>query len=206
MSTFHSATSRSGRPRGRRPGTSDTRQTILETARAHFAQDGYTGTTLRKIASEAGVDTALIMQYFGSKEDLFAAVMSIPPNVLSRISDAFAGPEHSLGERVARTILEVWEDDPQDFEPLLAMLRGAISNEQANAYLSEFIQTRLAKSGDSDTRDHDATFRIGLASSMLLGVVMSRRIVQVPTLAEKDRESVIAAIAPALQDVLRPQN
>ena len=71
------------------------------------------------------------MQFFGSKEELFAAVMSISPDALARLRTAFEGPDEHLGERVVRAFLDVWEGAPQDSEPLMAILRGAIGNEQA---------------------------------------------------------------------------
>ncbi|MFG2677375.1 helix-turn-helix domain-containing protein [Streptomyces sp. NPDC048445] len=87
-------------PRGRRPGQSTTRQVVLDAARARFAADGFNATTIRRIAADAGVDAALVMRYFRSKDELFAAVMSISPDALARLAGAFEGPEHSLGERV----------------------------------------------------------------------------------------------------------
>jgi AcrR family transcriptional regulator len=189
--------------RGRRPGTSSSRQVILDAARARFAEDGYATTTIRKIAADAGVNPALIMQFFGSKEDLFAAVMSISQGALSRIDQAFEGPEHGLGERVTRAHLTLWESDPQDSEALLAMLRAAMSTPQAAGQLREFIQARLLKQLDLRLHNkHDAAVRSGLAASMLMGVVVGRRIVQVPVLAAEDLESVIRTIAPAIQLVL----
>lgn len=185
------------RRRGRRPGANHSRQVILDAARARFAKDGYARATIRKIADDADVDAALVLQFFGSKEDLFGAVMSITPSAMSRFADAFEGPEHAIGERVTRAFLGVWDGDPQDSEPLLAMLRAAISNEQATAQLREFIQARLT---DALGRDH-AT-RVGVASSMLVGLIVGRRIVQVPALVDEDTESLIAIIAPALQSIL----
>src|ERR1700761_8209820 len=116
--------------RGRRPGTSTTRQAILEAARARFASDGFAATTVRRIAADAGVNASLVMQFFRSKNELFAAVMSISPDALARFSTAFEGPDEHLGERVARAYLEAWEG--ADSEPLMAMLRGAIANQQAS--------------------------------------------------------------------------
>lgn len=49
--------------RGRRPGVSGTRQAILDAARARFAKDGYTP-TIWGIAADAGVDAALVMQFW----------------------------------------------------------------------------------------------------------------------------------------------
>ncbi|CAN5766944.1 hypothetical protein BH10ACT9_BH10ACT9_02880 [soil metagenome] len=68
---------------------------------------------------------------------------------------------------------------------------------------AEFIQARLITEGLPELRD-DPTARIrpGLASSMLVGVIVGRRLVQVPTLAEADIETMVALLAPAMQAVL----
>ncbi|MFM9921269.1 TetR family transcriptional regulator [Lacisediminihabitans sp. H27-G8] len=185
---------------GRRPGSNQTRQLVLDAARARFAEDGYAGTTIRAIAADAGVDSSLVMQYFGSKEDLFGAVMSITPHALSRFAEAFDGPEDGLGERVARAFLEIWEGDPADSEPLLAMLRAAMSNEQATVQLRDFLQARITELPGHGAKE--AALRIGLASSMLVGLTVGRRIVRVPALADASTESLIHVLAPALQSIL----
>ena len=197
--------------RGRRPGTSTTRQAILDAARARFATDGFAATTIRRVAADAGVDAALVMQFFRSKNELFAAVMSISPEALARLGSAFEGPlegpDQNLGERVVRAFLSVWEGSPRDSEPLMAMLRGAIAkegaNDQASAQLREFIQARLLDGIRSRSVDRgDAALRAGLASSMLVGIVVGRRIVGVPILANADSETLITLVAPAIQSML----
>ena len=143
------------------------------------------------------------MQFFTSKEELFAAVMSISPKSLARLSTVFDGPDEHLGERVVRAYLEVWEGVPEDSEPLMAMLRGAIVNEQAGAQLREFIQARLLEGmGTGPVDDPDAALRAGLALSMLVGLVAGRRLVGVPILANADVETPVRLMAPAIQSVL----
>lgn len=189
--------------RGRRPGTSTTRQAILDAARARFASDGFAATTIRRVAADAGVDASLVMQFFGSKNELFAAVMSISPEALALFSTAFDGPDEHLGERVVRAFLAAWEGSPQDSEPLLAMLRAGVVNEQAGAQLRDFIQARLIDGAGSRPLDHhDAALRAGLASSMLVGIIVGRRLVGVPILADADRETLVALVAPAIQNLL----
>jgi AcrR family transcriptional regulator len=192
--------------KGRRPGTSGTRQAIRDAARARFAEDGYASATIRKIAADAGVDASLVMQFFGSKDELFAAAMSIPPEVPARINSAFDGPEHGVGERLTRAYLDSWEGAPQESEPLLAILRGAISHEEAAAQLRDFLQARLALGAASLDRDDtdDALLRVCLAASMLIGVIVGRRIVQVPALQEQDIDALIERVAPAVQLILTP--
>lgn len=189
--------------RGRRPGASTTRQAILDAARARFASDGFAGTTIRAVAADAGVNPSLVMQFFKSKDELFGAVMSISPKSLARFSTVFEGPDKHLGERVVRAYLEVWEGAPQDSEPLMAMLRAAIVNEQAGAQLREFIQARLLDGmGTGRPDDPDAALRAGLASSMLVGLMVGRRLVGVPILANADVEILVTLMAPAIQSVL----
>lgn len=186
--------------RGRRPGASTTRRAILDAARARFASDGFAATTIRRVATDAGVDASLVMQFFGSKDELFGAVMSVSPEALARFSTAFEGPDEHLGERVVRAYFDAWEGT--ESEPLMAMLRGAIANQQAGAQLREFIEARLLDGVRSRAVGDDAAARAGLASSMLVGVIVGRRIVGVPTLANLDVETLVALVAPAIQSVL----
>ncbi len=50
------------------------RDRILDAAEELFAEHGYDGVTLRRIATAAGVDVALASYHFGKKLDLFQAV------------------------------------------------------------------------------------------------------------------------------------
>ncbi len=182
---------------GRRPGPNKTREAILDAARTCFARNGYAGTTIRQIAVDAGVDASLVIQFYGTKEELFGACMSITPGALSRFADAFAGPEEAIGERVARAFFGVWEGEPQDAEPMIALLRSAISSQQAAVQLRDFLQARLTTALGAEN-----ALRVGLASSMLVGLVVGRDIVQIPALVEAETESLVALIAPALQAIL----
>jgi AcrR family transcriptional regulator len=188
---------------GSRLGSRATSQAILDAARARFAKDGFTRSTIRGIAGDAGVDASLVMQYFGSKDELFAAVMASGPNTMSRIAEAFDGPEDSLGERVTGAFLDVWDGDPQESEPLQALLRAAIGNEQATTQLRELIQARVIVDLGPRLRDNpDMTTRIDVASAMLVGVIVGRRLVGVDALVDQDRDSLVAIIAPGIQAIL----
>lgn len=188
-----------------RGGSAATRKVILEAARARFARDGFTGATIRKIAADAGVDPSLVMQYFGSKDDLFASVMAVGPNTMSRISNAFDGPGDGVGERVTRAFLEVWSGDPEISEPLLALLRAAIGNRRATVHLRELIQKRVIDDLSPLLRDSsDMATRIEIASSMLVGVVLGRQLVEIEALVKEDLDALVAYIAPSIQTLLGP--
>ncbi|PPF50026.1 TetR/AcrR family transcriptional regulator [Clavibacter michiganensis] len=189
---------------GRRPGTESSRSTVLAAARARFAADGFAGTTIRRVASDAGVDPSQVMQFFGSKDGLYAAVMEVPASALVRFDTAFLGPDEHLGERVARAYLEAFEASSEEAEPLMAMLRGAVANERASSQLREFIQSRLTHGMAG--RGPDATLRAGLAASMLMGIAIGRRVVAVPALADADIDTLVATLGPVIQELLSAPN
>lgn len=71
------APARRGRPpKAAKTGASDTRDAILDAAEDLFSKHGFYGVTIREVAREAGVDTALVHYYFGAKRDLFDAVFT----------------------------------------------------------------------------------------------------------------------------------
>ena len=124
-------------PRGRRRGSPDTRSAILGAARSSFAAHGFAGTTIRAVASAAGVDAALVHHYFGTKDELFLAALELPVDPRALIGPAVAGPIEEAAERFLGVFLSVW-DDPDIRPSLLAVARG-IMDPSANRLLSEGI-------------------------------------------------------------------
>jgi AcrR family transcriptional regulator len=55
--------------------TIDTKEQIISVAKRLFAERGFAGTTLRNVISEANVNLAAVHYHFGSKEELFRAVV-----------------------------------------------------------------------------------------------------------------------------------
>ena len=64
---------------GRRPKGTDNKETatvILDAAEKLFSANGFHGVTVRAVADECGVDSALVHYYFGTKQALFDAVFA----------------------------------------------------------------------------------------------------------------------------------
>jgi AcrR family transcriptional regulator len=55
--------------------TTDTKEQIISVAKRLFAERGFAGTTLRNVIGEADVNLAAVHYHFGSKEELFRAVV-----------------------------------------------------------------------------------------------------------------------------------
>jgi AcrR family transcriptional regulator len=76
------ARSRRGRP-PKSSGPSGTREAILDVAENLFSQHGLHGVSIRDVANEAGVDTALLHYYFGTKRGLFDGVFQRRADILN---------------------------------------------------------------------------------------------------------------------------
>ncbi len=91
---------------GRRPGAPDTRQDILDSARRLLAGGGCGGTSMRAIARDAGVDAALVVHYFGSKEGLLREALR-PGEAMPIDFDALVDEDlDALGERLVAAFLD----------------------------------------------------------------------------------------------------
>ena len=54
-----------------------TRRKLIECAERLFAENGYTGTSIDRIAAESGINKRMIYVYFTDKEGLYKAVLSL---------------------------------------------------------------------------------------------------------------------------------
>ena len=59
----------------RRKVSESKRRSIMQAARAEFQDNGFTHAAMAEIARKADVSTATLYKHFGSKEELFAAVV-----------------------------------------------------------------------------------------------------------------------------------
>jgi AcrR family transcriptional regulator len=187
---------------GRRPGNQDTRTSILEAARATFAEKGYDTASIRAIAAGAGVDPALVHHYFGTKEKLFLATLNAPINPGELIPQALAGPREQAGERLVRTALGVW-DSPAG-SAALAIFRSALSNEWSARLLREFVVTQILRRVITElvTDPAEAPMRSALVATQIAGILVPRYVLKIDPLASADPEILVAAIGPNVQRFL----
>ena len=185
---------------GRRPGSGGTREQILASARAEFGAVGYETGTIRSIATHAGVDPALVLHYFGSKEGVFRAAVDFPIDPAEFIPRLLAPGLDGLGERLALFFVETW-DSPAG-SPLLGLIRSVVGSEHAAAMLREFISrevlARLAEALDLD----QPQVRASLAASHLIGIAMLRYVVKLEPLASASPDQIAIWVAPAIQRYL----
>jgi len=155
------------------------------------------------------VDPALVHHYFGTKEQIFGAAIEISFAPALSLPDLVAaggaGGVDGMGERVARLMLQIWEN-PATRDPLLAIVRSAVSNETAAAVFRGLVSRRVLARLAGGLDMPDADFRVQLAASQLVGIVMLRYIVKVEPLASADPDDVVAMVAPTLQRYLTAED
>lgn len=189
------------RPRGPRPGGSDTRAAVLAAAREEFATRGYDGATIRGIAVAAAVDPALVHHYFGTKDKLFAAALELPFNPADILAQVLAGGIDGAGERLLRSVFAVWENAASR-APMLALIRTATTSDAGAAMLREFLDRNVVHRVAAELTPDRARLRAALVASQMAGLLMARYVISLPVLAEASVEDMVAAVAPNLQHYL----
>ncbi|MEV1000285.1 TetR family transcriptional regulator [Nonomuraea sp. NPDC050202] len=181
---------------GRRPGSADTRGEILTAARRVFAEKGFDKATVRGIAREAQVDPALVHHYFDTKEGMFAAAMELPINPQQILPVLLDGPREEIGERLVRTILRLTADE-KTRAPVLALLRSAMSNEQAVGMVREFFTSALLY--QVAYRLEVPQLRVEAAFAQMLGIVLARYVLKLEPLASAGHDELVEILAPTIQ-------
>ncbi len=189
---------------GRRPGKQDTRAAILAAAREAFAERGYDDTSIRQIATSAGVDPALVHHYFGTKEQLFIATVQPPVDAAKVFSSLFAGDLDTLAERLLTTFMSIWEH-PVSGPAFEALLRNALTNRVSARLIREFFTVQIQRRAVERLPTSDpaeARLRATLVASQLFGLAVIRYVLRFQPLASVPRESVIALVGPTIQHYL----
>jgi AcrR family transcriptional regulator len=186
---------------GRRPGEPRTRVLIADAARRLFAERGFDRTSIRAVATEAGVDPALVHHYFGTKQRLFLEAVDFPIDAVSSIERLSIDDADGVGERLVRFALRQW-DDPAVLPRLLGVLRSAVTDPQAARMLALLFTrqgpVQLVRGLGSDQPD----LRAELVGTQLVGLAVARHVLRVEPLASADHETIVRAVGPTMQRYL----
>ena len=191
--------------RGRRRGSPDTQEAIRQAARERFLRDGYQGVTMRSIASDAGVDVALVSYYFGSKQGLFGAAMALPANPAELLQTELAGDPDTLPERLLRSLLLVW-DTPETGAPLRALAANAASDAELNRLVREVVGREIVGQLAAHLGDPDGPQRAAAFATQIAGLIFSRYIFRLEPMASMSPDDVIDRLAPSLRLALFPRS
>jgi AcrR family transcriptional regulator len=156
---------------------------------------------MRGIAAEAGVDPRLILHFFGSKQELFVAVVDLPFDPATTFEHVLAAGAVGLGRRLAEVVLGVLES-PEGRRTLTGLIRAAASEEAAASMVRDLVARRMLLPLASRVGGDRPEFRAAMVASQVVGLTMARYVVGVPPLAEATRDELVAALAPVFDHYL----
>jgi AcrR family transcriptional regulator len=186
---------------GRPPGTSDTRDRILASARELFARNGIDNTSIRAIAAEAGVDPALVHHYFGTKTQLFAAAIHIPIDPMAIIGPLREVPVDQIGRVLPSLLLPLW--DSELGKGFIATLRSILSGSDVSlirSFLQDVITAEVGRRVDDPPGS--GRVRVQFVASQLVGIVMARYILELEPFKSLPVQQIVDTVAPNLQRYL----
>ena len=191
-----------GRPKKRSTSTPDARAALIRAAQRLFDTHGYEAATIREIAQEAGVDSAMIHHYFGSKEGLFREVVNLPVNPSVELAYLQQAVRDEVAEVLIRNLLRVW--DSSHNRQLLKMIRGALTHEWAIPVVKKIIYEHnilpMVRRFEADERQ--ARQRATLIVSQMLGVIMTRYMLKLEPLHSADVDSLVTLLKPTIERYL----
>lgn len=172
----------------RRPRDAEaTRAAILAAARERFGAEGFARTTIRAVATAAGVDPALVMHYFGSKDGLFAASAELELH----FPDLTGVAPDRLADALVPVFVEAWRPD----RPFIGLLRAAVGHPAATAALRHVFATQVAPALVAVTTDHPHE-RAALLASQMIGLAVTRYVMAVPPLVDMSDADLVRWLRP----------
>jgi AcrR family transcriptional regulator len=120
------------------------RQLILTEAMRLFSEDGFRGTTTKKIAEAAGISEAMVFRHFANKEELYSAILD-----LKACSHKLDDPLESVREQIAKRddfglfygfALNALQHHKQDQEFIRLLLFSALEgHDLAKMFFGSFV-------------------------------------------------------------------
>jgi AcrR family transcriptional regulator len=188
---------------GRPPGSSDTRERILVSARELFSRNGIDNTSIRAVAADAGVDPALVHHYFGTKTQLFAAAIHVPVDPMTVLGPLREVPVEQIGRVLPSLLLPLW--DSEVGKGFIATLRALLAGSDYDvSMIRSFLQDVIAAEVGPRVDDPPGTgrLRVQFVASQLVGIVMARYILELEPFRSLPVDAVVETVAPTLQRYL----
>lgn len=160
---------------------------------------GYGGATVRAIATDAGVDVAMVYYFFGGKQGLFSEAL-VDDHPLADLPALLDGDRSDVGRRLVRTCLERW--DAGEMEPFLALWTSAIGDDEAKQSLVDTVLRPLVGGVVDQLEVPDAALRVELVASHLAGLAIARYRLRLEPIAAESRDVLVDWVGPTVQRYL----
>ena len=176
-----------------------TEAAILQAARELFAETGFERTTIRAVAARAGIDPALVMQHYGSKEGLFAAAARWSDDAQSVLTAS----RDDVPAAAVADLLAKFEDAP-DREAAVALMRNCLTHPEAARVMRDEVMCDRAAAIAASIGGEEAELRASLVGACMIGLGMARYLLEIEPLASASREDVQRHMEPVLRALVDP--
>lgn len=175
---------------GMRRSSAETKAVILAAARERFAESGFERATIRAIAADASIDPSMVMRYFGSKDQLFAAAADFD----LQIPDLAGVDRADLGARLVDYFIKRWERD----EALVVLLRSSTSNADAAQRMRQIFAGQLTPA-IARINPVQPERRASLVATQMLGLALCRYVLRLPPIVEMSHDETVSWLGPTVQ-------
>ena len=175
------------------------KQAIRDAAGHLFAEQGYGATGIRDIATRAGVDPALVIRHFGSKEGLFLRTMRVE----GEFSAVMNGSIDGLGRRMVRFLLS--DEADTNLRGVYVALLRASDRPEVQEQLRESLFTTVIDPITARLDRPDAELRARLFAAQTGGLMSALWVTADPSLRATQPEALIDIYGAVLQEVLTPR-
>ncbi|OTP67167.1 TetR/AcrR family transcriptional regulator [Caballeronia sordidicola] len=176
------------------------RARILDAAKIRFSQNSYDGVGVREIAADANLDPAMVLRYFGSKENLFREIASQAFEVEALLADGI----EALPERAASLLMGEVDDDAwrSGYDPLRLLL-ASIGSVTAGPILAEYLHRDFIAPLVKAIGGREARERGALVAAQIVGFALIRVAGDSSEGALPRRKSLKQLLVKVLEDLSR---
>lgn len=175
-----------------------TRQRILDAAVLRFSRHSYEETTLRDIATDVGVDVALVRRAFGSKEELFE--QAVKSTIDGDFQQAAQAPDPGLA-MTSHFVQSRLSPASGRADPLNILVHS-LNSHRASPILRELVQQDFIQ--PLAARLPEGELGAALAIACLAGVALLRDVLGIAALRVADDEEIRPMVTKLMRACLGP--
>jgi AcrR family transcriptional regulator len=179
------------RPSSRAERRRRTEARILDAATGLFFAIGYDRTTIRAVASAAGVDPGLVMHYFESKQELFRRVIEAAP-----VAEVIRAPGQAAEQILAGLAGRLTTEPVAS----LTLLRSMLTNPEAASAATTAAARYRAQIVGAIPAD-DAGLRAAIINAVTIGIMVSRHLIKSDELASAEPARIIDLLRPVVRSL-----
>jgi AcrR family transcriptional regulator len=177
-------------------GRASTREAIFAAAAELFERDGFAATGVREIATAAGVTPALVIRYYGSKEQLFLATMELD----NALTSVLLGPLNGVGAALSAFLLTNMANDQRG--GVFSALMRASDRAAVRESLQRSRETTIVAPLTPRLAGPHAELRARLVAAQITGLLCALELVPDVGLADAEPETVSELFAATIQHLI----